>query len=243
MTALWLHERADRFWADAGGAPPAFPRDLREAVSSALPVAIIDLADLSIARVDGWLAAHGIVGRLTVPDRALHACTVISPGGGLIFLDADDSAEERRFSLAHEVAHYLVEYAVPREETGARLGEDIVAVLDGRRSPSSDERIGALLAGVSLVPNLHVMERTPDGHLPEREISVAERQADDLAFELLAPSDEVRTGLPAGSSRLAFEAVLRQRYGLPAVLAAAYARKLAPSLPAAGLFQQLFRGR
>ena len=239
MSALWVHEVAARFWSDAGGATSGFPRDVGAAASWALPVVPVALPDLSIAVVNAWLAERGIEARLMLPNRSLRACMLVYEGNGVLFVDADDVEEERRFSLAHEVAHYLVEYVVPRERAQARLGDEILPVLDGHRAASRTEQIAALLGGVTLGLRLHLMERTPDGHMAERDVSVAERRADELAFELLAPFDAVRAAVPDGADRAAVEAVLREVFGLPPVPAGAYARRLAPELPAGSLFRRL----
>lgn len=240
MTALWIHEIADRFWADVGDAPPAYPRDLVTVVFWALPVRPVALPDLSIARMNAWLADRDSSLRLMIPDRRLRACILVQEGSGVLFVDATDADDERRFSVAHEVAHYLIEYAAPRHQARARLGEDVLPVLDGRRSATPDERIGALLGGVSLATRFHLMERTPDGHLPGRQVSRAERRADDLAFELLAPYDAVRACQPERAGRPEIEATLRERFGLPAAPAGIYARRLAPEPPTGSLFRQLF---
>ena len=240
MSALWVHEIADRFWADAGGPPPGFPRDLLAVVCWALPVAPIELRDLSIARVNAWLTEHDSELRLTIPDRRLRACVLVHEGNGVLFVDGADAVDERRFSVAHEIAHYLVEYAMPRQRARARLGETVLPVLEGRRTPSWDERIGAVLSGVPLGACLHLMERTPDGHLPGHDVSRAERRADELGFELLAPFDAVRACLADQHGRADVEQVLRDRFGLPAAPARAYACRLAPEPPAGSLFRRLF---
>ena len=240
MTALWVHETAGRFWSDAGGAPRRFPRDLGPAIDWALPIAVVELPGLRVAAVDDWLAARDMEVRLRIPDRPLRACVLVHEGNGLLFVDGDDAADERRFSLAHEVAHYLVEYAIPRERARERLGLGVLAVLDGRRAPSREERIGAVLAGVRLGVSLHLMERTPDGHPAGREVSAAERRADELAFELLAPVDAVRARLPAGARRGVVGAMLRDAFGLPPAPADLYARELAPDPPVGSLFRRLF---
>ena len=240
MTALWAHEAAERFWADAGGAPEGLPRDLRDAITWALPIAVIELPGLRIRAVDAWLTAHAIEGGLSLPDRALRACVLVHEGNGLLFVDGEDGEDERRFSLAHEVAHYLVEYAHPRERARDRLGLGVVAALDGRRAPTREERIGALLAGVRLDVRLHLMERTPDGHPVGRDVSTAERLADELALELLAPSDAVRARLTAGVTRSGVAGVLCATFGLPPVPARAYAGQLAPEPSGGSLFRRLF---
>jgi hypothetical protein len=240
MTALWIHEVAERFWADGGGPLATFPRDLREAATWALAVGLVTLPDLSISSVDAWLAQRDSQQRLLIPDRLLRACMVVHEGNGILFIDATDPEDEQRFSLAHEIAHFLVEYAVPRERAQTRLGPGIVPVLHGHRAPSAGERIGALLSGVSLTTCLHLMERTPDGHRPGREVSEAERRADELAFELLAPFEAVRAALPDGASAAIIEDLLMQAFGLPAAPARDYARQLAPEPPAGSLFRALF---
>ena len=240
MTALWIHEIADRFWADVGDAPSRFPRDLVDVVCWALPVDPVELPDLSIAGVNTWLARRYVELRLTIPNRRLRACILVHDGNGVLFVDATDADDERRFSVAHEIAHYLIEYAVPRRQARTRLGDSILPVLDGRRTASWDERLGAILGGVSLEARLHLMERTPDGHLPGRAISQAERRADELAFELLAPFDAVRTSVSDRADHREVEAVLRQTFGLPTVPANSYAGCLAPEPPTGSLFRQLF---
>ncbi len=243
MTALWVHEAAERFWSEAGGPPDAFPRDLRDAIGWALPIALVELPGLGVAAVDAWLAAREIGVPIGLPDRALRACVLVHNGNGLLFVDGDDGEDERRFSLAHELAHYLVEHAIPRERARERLGPDLLRVLDGHRTPSREERVGAILAGVTLEVRLHLMERTPDGHLPGRDVSAAERHADELALELLAPIDAVRAKLAAGAPRRLVEAALCVSFGLPPAPAGAYARRLAPSPPEGSLFRRLFSVR
>lgn len=242
MTALWIHEVAERFWADSGSPPSGFPRDLREAATWALAVGLEALPRLSIRSVDAWLARRDSQLRLLLPDRPLRACMVVHEGNGILFVDAADPDDEQRFSLAHEIAHYLVEYAVPRDRARARLGDGILSVLHGRLAASREERIAAVLSGVSLETCFHLMERTPDGHLPGRNVSDAERCADDLALELLAPFEAVRAGLADGADRAAVETLLCTTFGLPSTVAGAFARRLAPEPPAGSLFRALFSG-
>src|SRR4051812_14023107 len=101
MSALWVHEVAERFWIDAGGAPAGFARDLREALSWALPVSPEMLPDLSITRVNAWLADRDMGLRLTIPDRRLRACILVHEGNGVLFVDPTDPPDEQRFSVAH----------------------------------------------------------------------------------------------------------------------------------------------
>lgn len=240
MSALWIHEIVDRFWADAGAIPTRYPRDLLQDAFWAVPVSHEALPALSISGVNAWLAERGMDLRLAVPDRRLRACILAHEDAALLFVDASDPEDERRFSVAHEIAHYLVEYALPRREACQRLGTGILPVLGGQRPPSTDERIGALLAGVSLRVCLHLMERTPSGHLPGQHTSTAERHADDLAFELLAPFEAVRAHHSLASSQAELAGALCERFGLPAGPAWTYAERLAPAPPAGSAFRRLF---
>jgi hypothetical protein len=73
MTALWVHEIADRFWEHAGETSSTFPRDLLDVVVWAVPVAPVELPGLSIERVNAWLAARDQASPVRIPDRRLRA--------------------------------------------------------------------------------------------------------------------------------------------------------------------------
>jgi hypothetical protein len=230
VTSLRVIELARRFWTLAGG-EPAFPRVLRGALTWALPVTVVELGGLRLSQVVTWLAARGLRGPLAEPSRPLRAAVVARAEQGLIFLDSDDPDDERQFSLAHEVAHYLMESWELREQVALRVGRPALEVLDGQRSPSQAERVDAVLAGLELRPALHLMERTATGHLPDQRLSTAERLADELALELLAPLETVEP--LAGETIAQLPALLQARFGLPATLATIYAARLAPA-PAPG---------
>jgi hypothetical protein len=234
-TPLWVTSLAGEFWRRAGGAEP-FPRTLRRSLARALPLAVVALPRLRVASVDAWLGRNGAPCAIGSPDRPLRACLVARRGRGLVFIDGADPEDEQRFSLAHEVAHFLRDYWQPREEVRRRLGDAALDVLDGVRPPSATERAHALLARVTIEAHRHLMERTADGHPAGAEIDAAERAADRLAYELLAP---IAT-LEADARRCRDEnrrdylaRLLASAYGLPAWPAAHYAALLAPE-PTAG---------
>jgi hypothetical protein len=216
-------ETAARFW-DAAGGPEPFPRRLESAVLWALPVAIVKLPRLRVASVQGWLAAHDSALDLDVSDRRLCACLVAHRGVGVIFVDGADGDDEQRVSLAHETAHFLVDYLEPRERVLSRSGPNIAEVLDGRRQPTNAERIDGVLAGVPIGVHRHFLSRG-DGH---GWIS-RESRADQLALELLAPRAEVLRRLRAGGGRddVRCKALLESDFGLPPAAAADYAESLA----------------
>lgn len=222
MTApFWVTELASRFWARAGN--EGFPRELRRPIARALPVAVISLPGLRVSAIDDWLASRGIACDIRVGDRFLRACLVARRGHGVIFLDGGDAADEQRFSLAHETAHFLRHYEEPRLRASERLGERVVEVLDGDRPAETIERVDSLLARMPIGAYVHLIDR--DGRTA-RTAGVAEQEADLLAFELLAPAGAIeREGT---RDRLDITRLLCGYYGLPGGAAERYAQRLAP---------------
>ena len=234
-TAAW-------FWTVAGGAG-SYPRDLEEAVLWVLPLAVVKMPRLRVHDVSVRLRGYGV--RLSGgPDRRLRGCLVAYGGKGCVVLDGTDPANEQRFSLAHEVAHFLVEYLQPRHQALAALGEGLLSVLDGERSPSVEERVHGVLAAVPIGVHVHMMDRraAEDGASTVEE---AESGADRLALELLAPRRDVRRRL-LGSGPHAGEAeeievavrLLSQEFGLPVSVAASYARQIVLSSRPAQPFRE-----
>jgi Zn-dependent peptidase ImmA (M78 family) len=148
---------------------------------------------------------------------------VADRGVALMLLDANDSDDEQRFSLAHELAHLLLHYLRPRREALAVLGPDILPVLDRRRAARPTERFAAAMRRVHLRPYQHAMERP--GHM-RPEVSAMEYEADAGAMELLCPRDDLQGwNLTEVETREA----LCVRYGLPSWVAARMACQIVPS--------------
>lgn len=239
---LWVAAAAEAFWQEAGE-PESFPRELRRPLARALPVGLVLLPRLRLRAVDDWLRRQRIGCALEAADRALRACLIARHGQGLIFLDGTDPPDEQRFSLAHELAHYLRDYWLPRREASARLGAAILEVLDGRRAAQREERIDALVARIELGYHVHLLARTPEGAAADATVARAERAADLLAYELLAPAAVVLRALPdtePRARRTTATRQLRDTFGLPAVQAAQYATLLvALPAPSDGLLRRL----
>lgn len=231
---LWASELADGFWKAAGG-PEPFPRALRgPIIRSEFDLTVKELPGLNGRSAERYLAGLDVTWACGSPARPLRACLVASAGAGFIFLDAADPPREQAFSLAHEVAHFLRHYLEPRRRACRRLGEQVLAVLDGARPPTEGERVHALLRGVPIGCHVHLMGRGPRREALTGEVAVAEEEADRLAYELLAPAAAVSARLgevegEAGRAR-AVE-VLRAVFGLPAAQAEEYGRLLLPPLP------------
>jgi Zn-dependent peptidase ImmA (M78 family) len=228
MIPGWLADAANRFWS-AAGAPPPFPRDLDEVVSFALPVYQVVMPRLRLASVEERLRHHGFALRFDEEDRRLAGAVVAHGGYGFLFVDGADAPDERRFTLAHEIAHFVLDYQFPRDRAIALLGEGIVPVLDGLRPPTRTERIDAVLAACATGLHVYLLDRLD----PSGRVVTVEDRADRLACELLAPDDELRRRFgedPPEASALAAELV--GAFGLPVSVARAYAdRWLAPRRP------------
>lgn len=176
---------ARRMVEGLGDALDKFPRDVERAALLSFPVSVLVTDGLTTAVVEDRLGrAIGRAGRGTRPRR-LRGCLVALGGHGFVFLDADGAAAVR-LALAHEMAHFIGHYLARRELAVARLGAGIVDVLDGRRLPTADERLGGVIEHCPLGVFSDVMERDrgqPVSAMAER----MECEADEAAFLALAP--------------------------------------------------------
>ena len=233
MTEARIAHIAQQFW-DAAGGPGPFPRNLEAPVLWTLPLIVAKLPRLWVRDAAEWFDRRSVPFSDGGPDRLLHGCLVAYGGRGCVLLDGADPPDELRFSLAHEVAHFLLDYHEPRQTAIRRLGGSILEVFDGVRPPTVTERVHGVLSDVTLGAHLHLMERQPDGTLGCGDIAGAEGRSDQLALELLAPAAAVArrvafAGRPASfaASEQQVAVVLVEAFGLPQPVAAPYARWLA----------------
>lgn len=227
--AYLIENTAQQFWALAGGTGVP-PYSIKTAITLALPLEVYPVPALRVRHVLAWARrvkiAHHIRGR----DRRLHGCLLAGRGKGTVFVDASDADDEQRFTLAHELAHFLLDYQLPRQRALGILGTSIRPVLDGERAPTLEERVHAVMSNVPLGTMSHVLER-PESGLPTNVVIDIENRADRLALELLAPAQSLhalmrQTEAPTKfDTRLVFlTQTLNRQYGLPGTAAALYAR-------------------
>lgn len=242
--ALWAV--AEDFWAGAGQQEP-YPRELLGAVTWALPVAVLKLRHLSVASAEDWLKRQGAPLALGCNDRSLRGCLVAFGGKGLVLLEEDDPNDERRFSLAHEISHFLLDYLLPRRRAFDRFGDRIAAVLDGHRRPTTNERVDAILSDAPVGVHTHLMERTSGGTIGQAGIVSAESRADRLALELLAPEAEVKRRAFDVAHPASFQWAVDQTvgllidvFGLPPRIADGYGLSLCRSWYGGPSFQEWF---
>lgn len=240
----WMREALDIAALDA---PAGYPRDLVDELPLYLPLDVVALPALTVRTIDAWLSVRGLGTIHTTAQRELHGCLVASAGKGLIFVDAADDENEQRFTVAHEAAHFVLEYVVPRQRAVEHFGPAIGDVLDGKRGASVAERLSAVLDKVPIGLRVHLMERSASGSVCRWDVQEAEDQADRLALELLAPEKEVRRALQASAVVAVEDAavLLEQRFGLPPHGARAYVQLLMPAAktPKKKLSEELFGGK
>lgn len=178
---------AQRLWVQAR-LPERYPRDIEQAISLVLPVAIVKLPALTTTEVVHWLARNELAVDVDTRPADLMGCLVANRGHGIVFVCGGDPPDEQRLTIAHEVAHFVRHYLFPRERVLRALGGKIEAVLDGDREPTPEERVAGVLAGVRVGAHVHLMPRAGSG---DRRVSTAEEEADDLGLELVAPREAV----------------------------------------------------
>lgn len=227
-----IRDWAERFWLLAGQSEP-FPRTLESAVSWALPLAIVKLPRLDVESIHDYAITNGLCLECQMASRSLRGCLIAKRGAGIVFLDGTDPPDELRFTLAHEVAHFLLDHLKPRQETVRIFGPAIQDVLDCERDPTPNERLGAIFQGVSFERLVHLMDRNREGLIARQQILRAEDRADLLAIELLAPLQAVKDLLiskhiawsdPNATSVL--EHLFIDEFGLPSAVSDNYARFL-----------------
>lgn len=178
---------AERFWA-AARLPERYPRDIEHAVALLLPLTIVKLPTLTTTDVKQWLGRNRVAAQVAGEAASLMGCLVAHRGHGIVFVCGGDTPDEQRLTIAHETAHFLGHYLVPRERVLRAMGESIAPVLDGEREATPEERVAGVLAGVRVGAHVHLLER--DGVTDER-VTRAEDDADDLGLELVAPREAI----------------------------------------------------
>lgn len=228
MSEGWLQEAV----RDCGlPASTVFPRDLAEDIPLALPITVVPLPKLTPRKGLEWLVSHECkFGKLVGTNGLKHGFTVAQSGVAVLFLNSTDPADEQRFTLAHEVAHFVLDHHQPRLRAEKAWGERILPVLNGDKEPSLSEQFFSVFERVPYSVQTNFMDRNGEGKPRTGQVMESEQRADRLAFELLAPRQELLPLLNHGG-REALEASLVSRFGLPEKEARTYARWLLSEQP------------
>lgn len=214
------------FWKRYGF-PPSRPCNLEQIASLALPVTTVGIPNLSVASANQWLSSRSVPVVLHSTQRPLRGALVAFAGQGIIFFDASDCDEDRRYTIAHEIAHFLDYWSIRRELID-RFGYSFGEVLDGFRPPSQKEQIQALLDQIPIGVWTDLMSRSGSGGCSPR-VEASEKIADEIALMLLAPGSEVikKARLKRiesfGARRDRVRELLQHHFGIPASIAQSYA--------------------
>ena len=119
---------------------------------------------------------------LAFDDRLLHGFILISRGSGFIFVNGTDSEEERKYTIAHEASHFLLDYKLPRDTAVKKLGRTILEVIDGYREPTIEEKVDGMLYSAMIKPYTHLLEKVGDGTFKNLNILNSENDAMHLPW-------------------------------------------------------------
>jgi hypothetical protein len=226
-TITRVRERATAFWADV---PPDVGerRDVEAAVAWSAPLAVVALPALDEQRARAWLTERNVPLDGGAGTRPLRGLLLASRGAGIAFVDETLEHAERRFTVAHELGHFLFDYVEPRDRV-LREAPALIEVIDGWRPADRAERAEAILARVPLGLHTHLLERDTHGGAVY-DVELAEDAASQLALELLSPWPEAldatraaaaeTAGLPFDERVQRAAEVLAARFALPAERAA-----------------------
>jgi Zn-dependent peptidase ImmA (M78 family) len=233
---MWLdnesQEIVESFWKLVGE-KESFPRMLERSISLALPVALVKLPQLDLHIIENWLLRRSVKYSFDCNNRIIRGCLVAFNGKGIVFVDGTDTSSELRFTVAHEIAHFLIDYWQARNKASTKYGSSILEVFDGLREPSVDERVYSIIDGTATGLYTNLMERSPHGE--NSNTWHVENRADKVALALLAPSDAVFrkieiTGKTFLERRNEVVSILNSYFGLPDYVALSYGTDLLKSI-------------
>ena len=195
-----IRELADGTW-DMAPEEARRNRDVEAALLWAAPVIVVSLAPLSLDAANRWLTERGLPHHLAGGNGPLRGLLLAWRGRGIVFVDESLEAAERRFTVAHEHGHFLLDYLEPRRRI-AEEAPDLLDVVDRRRPSTAADRARAALIRLPLDVYTHLLDRDAEGGVASG-VAAAEDDASIYAQELLAPwsrtlelaRDVISTGL------------------------------------------------
>ena len=215
---------ADWFWRRASG-PSGFPVDIQYAAMSALEVYVEEVEGLTTSNAFSRIQNPERGESDQIAKRRLHGCIAVSRKGAAILVEESDDEAQKRFTVAHEAAHFILEVKRRQERVESRLGHEFSDILHGRLEATPTERIDAWLRNVRSDALLHFMDRLPGGGYGCARTAVSECLADELAVEIIAPRSELIAATSSfetmsfSDSIIAAQRVAERRFGLPEEIA------------------------
>src|SRR5207245_4309507 len=114
MLEAGLRQTAEKFWESASHIKQKFPRDIESAMAWSVPLFVVRVPKLWVHNVENFLRQRQLPIVIGSVDRPLHGCVFAMRGKGFIIVDGTDGPHELRFTIAHEVSHFLLDYQQPR---------------------------------------------------------------------------------------------------------------------------------
>lgn len=233
MTNDYIEQVAADFWNKSYVNYKPSP-DLQRAISNLLNVDVITLGKLSIQKILDWFQQHQIPFKIESDERLLHGFLIAQSGVAFIFINGTDCPEERSFTLAHEIAHFIIETYIPTQQAIKKFGPSILPVLNGERSATISEQLTGVLSNISLKPYIDILDTKDLSGFDRLNIWSSEKLADQLAIELLAPRKlllaEYRYNCYSQISYCEalenLHVILVKKYALPNIIAKEYAKEI-----------------
>lgn len=170
-------------------------------ISETYPIAVHEITRLDIQKIHAMISRCGGSFTPSVLDAytALVGFLYAHRGGGMIFIEREDSEERRKFSLAHELAHFLNDYYEPfylryeASNTIPLFAEDRTALMQQVVAARCSERdiYGDHAPEVKRIASLEVKKIVQAIRREERE-RFNEIRANLFAAELLMPLEECK---------------------------------------------------
>lgn len=236
ISSIQIQQLAKAFWK-ASLLEINFPISttlLEQAILLTEPIAVVKLNKLSLLEISKYFTARGNNINCPLDSKELYGFILSYNGYTYIFLNGTESAEEQRFTLAHEFAHYLLDYKLPRQSIIEKSGVAIIDALNNKRDFTAEEKLLALVQDYSLKAFTYLLDAPATSAFERLHVWKAENKADELAMELLAPytnilQDISRDGIVRRFSPLKqyLPKLLQVKYGFTTDLAHLYGKSLA----------------
>lgn len=211
--------------------------DIVNAIDTSVFINLRRIKELSLKKLEEWLKEMTDQEEFNIDDRHLHGALIIKGPSIFMFVEASEDEVQQRFTVAHEVSHFLLDYHLPKERAILALGKEIEDVLNGNLPPSNIQRTLSAIKGVDIAPYSFLIEKTGNGSFENWSNFNAENEADYLALELLAPRARVISETISSTKRLAYsqftrksKEILIEKYRIPVRIADQYASELGYSV-------------